>query len=203
MRAARTRPGEGRGPTAMDGRRPPGPGAGAARGPADDRPGTGEPGPRGRTRGQARCGAGRGRVASRPKPAERGATGRGRARAAAGTGLPTPSPKGGDPSLPLHPPETNSRGRRTPPTCSWGVRRPRGGQDARPIRPGMGPGREQAPRRPHDAGRPTGALAGTRGPRRPARGGRPLPGDGGPRRAGCPTQPATMAWVQTGPSQAA
>ena len=42
-----------------------------------------------------------------------------------------------------------------------------GGQDARHIRPRMGPGREQAPRRPHDAGRPTegrrwhrGAFAG-------------------------------------------
>ena len=33
--------------------------------------------------------------------------------------------------------------------------------------------RGQAPRRPHDAGWPTGAVAGTRGRRRPARGGRP------------------------------
>ena len=65
----------------------------------------------------------------------------------------------------------SARGRRTPPTDSWGVRRPRGGQDPRPIRPGMGPGRRQAPRRPHDAGRP-------------ARGGRPLLGDGGPSRDG-------------------
>ena len=102
-----------------------------------------------------------------------GAKERGRAEADAGTGGPTPSPKGGDPSLPLHPPETNSRGRRTPPTDSWGVRRPRGGQDARPIRPRMGPGREQAPRRPHDAGRPIRDVAGTWNLRRPARGGRP------------------------------
>jgi hypothetical protein len=42
------------------------------------------------------------------------------------------------------------------------------------------PGRAQAPRRPHDAGRPTGAVAGTRGRRRPNRGGRPELGDGGP-----------------------
>ena len=66
MLAARTRPDEGRGPTAIEGRRPPGPGAGAVRGPAADRPGTGEPGSRSRTRGQARRGAGRGGVASRP-----------------------------------------------------------------------------------------------------------------------------------------
>jgi len=67
----------------------------------------------------------------------------------------------------------SARGRRTPPTCSWGVRRPRGGQDARPIRARMALGRRQAPRRPHDAGRPMRAVAGIRGRRRPARGGRP------------------------------
>ena len=67
----------------------------------------------------------------------------------------------------------SARGRRTPPTDSWGVRRPRGGQDARPIRPRMGPGRRQAPRRPHDAGRPIRDVAGTWNLRRPARGGRP------------------------------
>jgi len=97
--------------------------------------------------------------------------GRGRAGADAGMGR-LPLPGGGDPSLPLLSPPVTFRGRRTPPTCSWGVRRPRGGQDARPIRPGRGPGRRQAPRRPHDAGRPI------EGPRRHR-----VPSPAGPRRA--------------------
>ena len=92
-------------------------------------------------------------------PSEGGPGGRG------GGAKPTRGPRSGD--------HRSARGRRTPPTDSWGVRRPRGGQDARPIRPRMGPGRRQAPRRPHDAGRPTRDVAGTRGLRRPARGGRP------------------------------
>src|SRR6266542_2214865 len=44
MRAAWMRPDEGRGPTGMEAGRPPGPGAGAARAPGADRPGTGGPG---------------------------------------------------------------------------------------------------------------------------------------------------------------
>ena len=157
--------------------------------PAEGKPGTASGRRRGRN-GRARAarwnaganpGLGRADAAwHRGRSGGAGAKGRGRAGADAGTGGPTPSPKGGDPSLPLHPPETNSRGRRTPPTDSWGVRRPRGGQDGRPIRPWMGPGRRQAPRRPHDAGRPMGAIAGTKGCRRPDRGGRPMLGDGGP-----------------------
>jgi hypothetical protein len=132
----------------------------------------------GRTRGHARRGVGRRRVASRLMPAERGPR---------GAGGPGPTPERtcqGDTEgetllLPLHPPETNSRGRRTPPTCSWGVRRPRGGMDA-DLSGHDGPGRRQAPRRPHDAGRPTRDVVGTWDLRRPARGGRPMLGAGGP-----------------------
>jgi hypothetical protein len=101
-----------------------------------------------------------------------GAMGRGRAAADAGTGGP-PAERRGRPFSPPSLPSGNVSRRPSPPTDSWGRRPPRGGQDARPIRPGMGPGREQAPRRPQDAGRPTGALAGAMGCRRPARGGRP------------------------------
>ena len=137
---------------------------------------------RGGRRGAGRAGA----AWHRGRSGGGGATGRGRAVAAAGTGRLMPSPKGGRPFSPPSPPETNSRGRRTPPTCSWGVRRPRGGTDADPSGHD-GPGRRQAPRRPHDASRPTRDLAGIRGRRRPDRGGRPLPGDGGPRRTRGPT----------------
>ena len=55
---------------------------------------------------------------------------------------------------PFTPFKTNFSRRLSPPVAVWGRRPPRGGQDARLLRPGMGPGREQAPRRPHDAGRP-------------------------------------------------
>ena len=150
-------------------------GGATGRGRAGADAGTGEPGTRGRTREGARRGAGRRRVASRARrgwprghpphpPGDRGGGG--------GAAKPTRGPRSGD--------HRSARGRRTPPTDSWGVRRPRGGQDARPIRPRMGPGRRQAPRRPHDAGRPIRDVAGTTGCRRPARGGRPMLGDGGP-----------------------
>ena len=103
-------------------------------------------------------GRGAGGPAATPRtPGDRGGGG--------GAAKLTRGPRSGD--------HRSARGRRTPPTDSWGVRRPRGGQDARPIRPRMGPGREQAPRRPHDAGRPIRAVAGTMGFRRPDRGGRP------------------------------
>ena len=124
----------------------------------------GGPTPRG-IEGEAKADAGRGRRRTREAPQPpappRGPGGRG----AGGAAKLTRGPRSGD--------HRSARGRRTPPTDSWGVRRPRGGQDARPIRPRMGPGRRQAPRRPHDAGRPIRDVAGTRGRRRPDRGGRP------------------------------
>ena len=92
-------------------------------------------GERGRTRGEAWQVKGRGRAASRPTPAEEGATGRERATVDAGTGQLTPRPKGGGPFSPFNPPETNFPRRPSPPTKPWGRRPPRGGQDARPIRP--------------------------------------------------------------------
>jgi hypothetical protein len=151
--------------------------------PVRDRPGTDTPGTRGRRREGARRGAGRGRVASRPirrRGGDGARAGRGRRR----NGRAHAQPEGGRPFSPPSLPFGNFSRRPSPPTCPWGRRPPRGGQDARPIRPGMGPGRRQAPRRPHDAGRPTGAVAGIRGRRRPARGGRPELGDGGPSREG-------------------
>ena len=66
-----------------------------------------------------------------------------------------------------------------PPTDSWGVRRPREGRMPDPSGHD-GPGRRQAPRRPHDTGRPTRDVDGTWNLRRPDRGGRPWLGDGGP-----------------------
>ena len=57
---------------------------------------------------------------------------------------------------------------KTPPSerTPWGVRRARvEGGNPRPIRPRIGPhGAPQAPRRPHDAGRPTRDVAGAQGP---------------------------------------
>jgi hypothetical protein len=134
---------------------------------------------RGRGRGAGRAGA----AWHRGRSGGGGAMGRGRAAADAGTGGP-PAERRGRPFSPPSLPSGNVSRRPSPPPDSWGRRPPRGGQDARPIRPGMGPGREQAPRRPQDAGRPTGALAGAMGCRRPARGGRPELGDGGPPRDG-------------------
>ena len=78
-------------------------------------------------------------------PAEREPRNAGGPGPTPGTGGPAPSPKGGDPLSPFTPRRLISRGRRTPPTDSWGVRRPRGGQDARPIRPRMGPGANRPP----------------------------------------------------------
>ena len=48
------------------------------------------------------------------------------------------------------------------------------------ARAALASGRVQAPRRPHDAGRPIRAVDGIGGCRRPDRGGRPWPGAGGP-----------------------
>jgi hypothetical protein len=165
----------GRGPTAMDGRRPPGPAAGAGRGPAAARPGTDTPGPRGRTRettpdqgGPTPRGAGdgaRGGFRSHPPhpPGDRGGGG--------GVRNETRGPRSGN--------HSSARGGRAPPTGAWGARPPREGRTPDPSGHD-GPGRRQAPRRPHDAGRPGEAFVSTRSRRRPARGGRPMLGDGGP-----------------------
>ena len=58
-----------------------------------------------------------------------------RSVADAGTGGPAPTRRGTTFLLLLHPLELTFRGGRAPPADSWGRRPPRGGPDARPIRP--------------------------------------------------------------------
>ena len=157
----------GRGP-ARNGR------AGAARRDAGGGAARGGPTPRGfeADAGGARADAGTGGRRQANGPAATPRTPPGTGGAGGGLRNETRGPRSGD--------HRSGRGRRTPPTCPWGVRRPRGGHDARLIRARMALGRRQAPRRPHDAGRPPRALAGARNFRRPDRGGRPMLGDGGP-----------------------
>ena len=171
------------------------PAEGGRRGAGGPRPTPGRAGRRGAVERGRRplTRAGRRRVASRPirRSGSQGTrAGRGRRRNRQANA----QPEGGRPFSPPSLPFGNFSRRPSPPTDSWGRRPPRGGHDARPTRPRMGPGRAQAPRRPHDTGRPTEGLAGIRGCRRPDRGGRPLLGDGGPSPDG-PWRPGRgVAW---------
>ena len=125
--------------------------------------------------------AGRRRVASRLTLAARGPTRERAGDDGRAAPRPPPAPPGDRGAGGGAKPNTRAAQRRPynllaaaePPPHVHGGEAAAGGQDARPIRPGMGPGRRQAPRRPHDAGRPMRAVAGIRGRRRPARGGRP------------------------------
>ena len=99
----------------------------------------------------ARPNAGVGMARGGPTPRGIEADPAGREPRNAGGPGPTPERAGRRPArrggtlLSPHPPETNSRGRRTPPTYSWGVRRPRGGTDADPSGPGWALGAHRPP----------------------------------------------------------